>query len=305
MGVKVREKPPGSGVWWIFIDHQGQRKAKKVGRDKRLAMEAAKKIEAKLTLGDVGFVAPDDDRVPTFREYGHGWKDDDGSHLGWFDKVAHLSLKNSTRTWYGLVLKAHLIPQFATSRLSEITPRMISDFVFSLLRKGLRSGTVKNIKNCLSAILRHAHIPDGYIESNPARGVLVPKPEDETAGREPDPFTWEERAHIESVSQENYPKFYPLVLCGFRTGMRIGELIGLQWQDIHFFNKMIFIQRNVTRCKITTTKSRSSKRMVRMTSMLASVLQEHKTSMKSEKIRKGWAKLPEWVFYNEEGGFLN
>jgi integrase len=164
---------------------------------------------------------------------------------------------------------------------------------------------VKNIKNCLSAILRHAHIPDGYIESNPARGVLVPRPEDETAGREPDPFTWDERAHIEGVFREHYPRFYPLVLCGFRTGMRIGELIGLQWQDIDFFNKMIFIQRNVTRCKITTTKSRSSKRMVRMTSVLASVLQEHKTRMKSEKIKKGWAKLPEWVFHNEEGGFLN
>jgi integrase len=51
MGVKVREKPPGSGVWWIFIDHNGKRKAKKVGCDKKLALEAAKKIEAKLTLG--------------------------------------------------------------------------------------------------------------------------------------------------------------------------------------------------------------------------------------------------------------
>jgi len=28
MGVKVREKPKGSGVWWIFIEHQGRRKAK-------------------------------------------------------------------------------------------------------------------------------------------------------------------------------------------------------------------------------------------------------------------------------------
>ena len=37
MGVRVREKVKGSGEWWIFIDHQGKRKAKKVGRDKRLA----------------------------------------------------------------------------------------------------------------------------------------------------------------------------------------------------------------------------------------------------------------------------
>lgn len=51
MGVKVREKPRGSGEWWLFIDHQGRRKSKKIGRDKRLALEAARKIEARLVLG--------------------------------------------------------------------------------------------------------------------------------------------------------------------------------------------------------------------------------------------------------------
>jgi integrase len=45
MGVKVREKPKNSGNWWVFIDHQGRRKAKKIGKDKRVAMEVAKKIE--------------------------------------------------------------------------------------------------------------------------------------------------------------------------------------------------------------------------------------------------------------------
>ena len=51
MGVKVREKVKGSGEWWIFISHNGQRKSKKVGKDKKLALEAAKKIEARLLSG--------------------------------------------------------------------------------------------------------------------------------------------------------------------------------------------------------------------------------------------------------------
>lgn len=42
MGVKVREKPKGSGVWWIFINHHGRRKSKKVG-SKKNALEAAQK----------------------------------------------------------------------------------------------------------------------------------------------------------------------------------------------------------------------------------------------------------------------
>jgi len=44
MGVKVRERPKGFGIWWVFIDHQGMRKAKKVGRARKIAEEVAKKI---------------------------------------------------------------------------------------------------------------------------------------------------------------------------------------------------------------------------------------------------------------------
>ncbi len=39
MGVTVREKVKGSGVWWVFISHQGKRKSKKIGRDKTLALD--------------------------------------------------------------------------------------------------------------------------------------------------------------------------------------------------------------------------------------------------------------------------
>ena len=51
MGVKVREKRKGSGVWYLFIDHKGMRKAKRIG-DKKKALEAAKQLSARLTLGD-------------------------------------------------------------------------------------------------------------------------------------------------------------------------------------------------------------------------------------------------------------
>jgi len=87
--------------------------------------------------------------------------------------------------------------------------------------------------------------------------------------------------------------------------MRIGELIALQWKDIDFFNRLILVQRNVTRGKITTPKSKSSKRSVRMTSMLTDTLQEHMKWLKEEKLRKGWERVPDWAFCNEDGRFLS
>ena len=134
MGVKVRERPKDSGTWWVFIDHNGTRKAKKVGKDKRLANEIAKKLEAKLVLGDVGFVSNENQRVPTFREYVYGWEKDQTFHPGWFEMVAKLSLKNSTRVGYKRILEHYLMPVFGEIPLNDISSRHIADFVYSQVR---------------------------------------------------------------------------------------------------------------------------------------------------------------------------
>ena len=51
MGVRVRERPPNSGVFWVFIHGGGKRRSKKVGSEKA-ALEVAKRIEARLVLGE-------------------------------------------------------------------------------------------------------------------------------------------------------------------------------------------------------------------------------------------------------------
>jgi len=306
MGVKVKERPKGSGIWWVFIHHRGKRRAKKIGKDKRLAREIAMKIEAKLALGEMGLDPDKKKRVPTLKEYVEGWQDEAGEFfLGWYEKVGKLSLKTTTRMGYRRILDVEILPRFGSKPLDEITSRMIGDFLASRINEGWRSATAKNVKNCLSAILRHACNPDGYISANPAKGVPIPRPEYERPAREPDPLTWQEREVIEEVFKKHQPRYYPLVLCGFRTGLRIGELIGLKWEDIDVYNRLILVQRNVAWGKITTPKSRSSRRFVRMTSQLVEALLLHRRSIKEEKLRKGWAAVPDWVFPSEEGCFIN
>ena len=56
MGVQVKE---WKGVWWIFVNHQGQQKAKRMGEGKtghRVALTAAEKIHARLVLGDLSLL---------------------------------------------------------------------------------------------------------------------------------------------------------------------------------------------------------------------------------------------------------
>ena len=71
MSVKVRERPKGSGVYWIFIDHNGKRKAKKVG-DKKTANALAKKVQHQLAGGELGLLQ-DEKQNPLFESYATYW----------------------------------------------------------------------------------------------------------------------------------------------------------------------------------------------------------------------------------------
>lgn len=156
MAVKIRERPKDSGIYWIFIDHKGKRKAKKVGKDRRLAGEAAKKIEAKLLLGQLDLDKKEGTYIPTLREYVLGWTDRDGrGHIGWLDKYARLALKLSTWSVYENLLKVHILPQLGNHSLDQISSRDIADMIVKKVNSGLRNRTVKNIKNCLSSILQY------------------------------------------------------------------------------------------------------------------------------------------------------
>ena len=68
MGVKVREKITGSGVWWVFVNHNGLRRSKKAGTEK-LANKVKEVMEAKLKLGQPLFAEKEKPPLPTLNQY--------------------------------------------------------------------------------------------------------------------------------------------------------------------------------------------------------------------------------------------
>ena len=64
MGIKIRKK---GNKWYVFVSYQGKRKAKSVGT-RAAAEQVRRTLEAKLALGDFGFVAANEDEVPTFND---------------------------------------------------------------------------------------------------------------------------------------------------------------------------------------------------------------------------------------------
>jgi len=291
MGVKIKERPEGSGIWWLFIDHNGKRKAKKIGRDKRLAQDAAKKIEAKLTLGDFG-IEKDEKQIAVFSDYAKRW----------IDVTIPATCKESSARDYKGLLKNHIIPVFGNLKINEINRLMVKDFLMKKSNGGFSSSTVTHMKNTISGVLNMA-VDDEIIEMNPAHrlGKVIRA---KSMRLEIDPLNKEEISILLNSFKEYYPQHYPMALTLARTGMRLGEAIGLQWGDIDFNGRFITIQRGLSRSRIETPKNGKARR-VDMSKQLTETLIELRQQRRITAVKKGWGEIPEWVFISADKTHLD
>ena len=291
MGVKVRERPKGSGDWWVFIDHQGDRKAKKIGRDKRLAVDVAKKIEAKLILGEMNLDKPDN-KAPKFVEYA----------TTWIDVTVPATCKPSTVSSYKGLLDNHILSLFGPKPVNEINRLMVKNFLMGKYKSGHASSTVGHMKSAISGVLNLA-VDDEVIPANPTHRIgkvfRVKHIKDNT-----NPLDRDELSILLETFAVHFPNHYPLALLLARTGMRLGEAMALKWTDIDFHGRFINVEKGFSRGKIETPKSGKSRR-VDMSKQLANILSELKHRRKIETVKKGWKNMPEWVFVSSLGTFLD
>jgi integrase len=284
MAVRVREKPKGSGEWWIFINHHGKRKSKKIGKDKRLAREVAKKIEAKLTLGDFD-IEQDNKRCPTFKEHAEMWL-----------SLPH-ERRETTQQNYKNYLKNHVYPQIGNMRVDQIGRKDLKLLFDRISIKGVALSSCRTIKIPLNGVFDHA-VDSELIEVNHLRNIKFGK---KKTKYKVDSLKVEEAALLlDEMLAYRGGVLYPPALCLLRTGIRIGELQALTWGDVDFENRLIEITKTWYRGKITGTKNNKN-RQVDISTQLAEVLRELKLTQ--------WKKyagrdVPKWVFAGPRGNVL-
>ena len=89
-------------------------------------------------------------------------------------------------------------------------------------------------------------------------------------------------------------------MAALRTGLRQGELIGLQWGDVDWNGNFIEVRRTNFNGHISTPKNGKPRR-VDMSDGLAAVLNDHRKRIAAEALKSG-RPMPEWVFPGEGGG---
>lgn len=160
--------------------------------------------------------------------------------LKWLDVYKKNKIdENTYRLTYENTVVKHLIPFFGKADLKSIKPVDIAKFYSE--KAYLSTSVLSKIQMCLNGIFETA-IENDLCYKNPAKSVTYTSNRVKNQKRV---YSDEEIEKVEQFAEGRMPE----VILLLETGLRRGELLGLQWEDIDFENKTITVRRAVADSK--------------------------------------------------------
>lgn len=165
------------------------------------------------------------------------------------------------------ILRVHLIPHLGQRKLDAITTEQVQ-----LLKQRLSPRAPKTVNNTLTVLntlLRKAMEWD-VIDRMPCTIRLLP-----VAKASMGFFDFEEYDRLTVAARETDPNAYLIVLLGGDAGLRLGEMISLEWADVDLAKRQLCVQRSDWRGHVTVPKG-GRLRHVPLTARLTTALREHR-----------------------------
>ena len=157
-------------------------------------------------------------------------------------------LKQSTMTNYKYMYNHYVREGFGKLRISKIKYSDVKKFYYSLiLEKGFKPNSMEIVHTLLHPTFTMA-VRDGLLRLNPTDGVMteIKKSHCWEKKKRHALTVPEQRAFTNYIANsEEYRGWYPLFTVMLGTGCRIGEVLGLRWQDVDFKNRTISINHNL------------------------------------------------------------
>lgn len=184
-------------------------------------------------------------------------------------------IRPTTRHGYQVVVKYHLTPAIGHIRLAELDPAdvetMLADMDGTMAPK-----TLLNIHRVLRRALQQA-VRTGRASRNVAAREFVDSPKVPVV--EPRALTTAEIERLVAVLElEPRDRLEPLITTALGTGLRMGELLGLAWEDVDTKARLLWVRKELvylgTKGKYDRgePKTERSKRQVPLTDVVAAAL---------------------------------
>ena len=181
-------------------------------------------------------------------------------------------VKYSTKIQYEGYIRNHINPALGSVSLCSLQPHMVQRFVNRLQYLGnkkdktLSYKTRKNIHGCLSAALEKA-VKIRYLKENPATGCTIPRNDEDIGSQSVCPLDTEQIIRFtEEIHGKRFERIYLIALY---TGMRLSEILGLQWDRVNLDSGELVISKQLTmkrekgsQRKLSSPKSRKVRSII-------------------------------------------
>ena len=191
----------------------------------------------------------------------------------WLELYEKETVKPRTYKQYEDVINKRLIPTFGEFEMEDLTPIKLQRYIVELSKVGntkTGKGLAPNSVNCIIMVL-HSSLTMAYVLglTNEIHVNKIKRPK--TIEKPIESFTQEEQKKIESaVLSDKRDKMFGIILCLY-TGLRIGELLALEWSDIDLTKSELYVSKTCYDGRdengksiriIGTPKTESSKRII-------------------------------------------
>ena len=208
-------------------------------------------------------------------------------------KELKTGIRETTFAGYVRYYERYVQPEFGNLKLKDVSYSTVVLFFKKMAReRGLCFSTIQKIEVTLSMILDVA-VRDEIIRSNPCKGAL--RELQREIGDEQKvvcPLSLSEQKQLEDFLAKpgRFNKYYPVFTVMLWTGMRVGEVLGLRWDDIDFDKGIINVNHTLmhydkgkgrgSAYKINPPKTKSSQRTVPMLPKVKNALLREKEYQK-------------------------
>ena len=208
----------------------------------------------------------------------------------WFNNYVLLNCKYNTQNNYEGIIKNHIKPIIGVYKLKALKPVILQEFINSRYLNGYSKNHLTNIMTVLSGSIKYAVYPCKFIKDNPMQYVKYPRYEH--SKQEIDRRVISNNEFKQIV--ERFPfgtSFYVPIMIGYYTGCRIGEVMGLTWNDIDLevgtvdINKIIY--KRERNWYFGTTKTKASVRKIKIGKALIEALKRHKKRQAENRLKYG------------------
>jgi len=212
----------------------------------------------------------------------------------WIKEFKENTVKANTLSVYMEIYKIHIAPSLGKLQVSSINKLMVQRLLNNMSKNGLSPNTLAKTKAILYSIFKEA-MENRMISYNPCENITIRR--DKTERRV---LSLQEQQQLLEVLQGS--RYEILCILGLSTGLRIGELSGLRWEDINFEEKTLTVERTYIylhdvknhqmKDEFHSPKTKNSCRTIRLLDSTLELLKQHKIAQEKEKAEAGASWCP-------------